>query len=407
MANGSRVRGGNLTSGLPLNNAEREAVCVALWGSTPSCVVKKAEWRAARLKRLDAYFGHYQRTTRHMLAKPKFCRLQSDTDLLYFVDLLKSNPELPRKYLKDYCTRQGAATNPNNPQTQSQTVGYEIAKAVSQTAMAQATGLGQSSASTKGGQQEPLQHHVGTASIPSQPGSGQPQATAGAQIQSSGALQKTQDQPLPGGLSSHLCRNHSPTGSSKSDDFTTATSRRASSQQATMYMLHEPSKTRPTCLINGARIEANGPLRPLDIDSALSLACRVLLCINVNRSTEDTSDAVSPGQTEEIWWPNMSLQQFIQETIPLHIMGAEETASQIKASQFNVRHLEKYVGVKIEWTRNIHEHLLLDITTSVKKLYVFQLAGFLETTYEVTRGDAIEDALKDKSRTALKDTLTL
>lgn len=144
----------------------------------------------------------------------------------------------------------------------------------------------------------------------------------------------------------------------------------------------------------------------LDIDSVLSLACEVLLCIAVNRSTEDTSDARSLGRTEEIWPLNKSLRQFV-ETIPIDTIGAEETASQIKASQFNVRHLERHVGVKIEWTRNIHEHLLLDITTSVKKLYVFELAGFLETTYETGRGEAIGDALKDKSKLGLIDSLKL
>lgn len=48
-----------------------------------------------------------------------------------YVDLLKSNPELPRKHLQVYSTRQRAAANLNNPQTENQTVEYEIAKVIS------------------------------------------------------------------------------------------------------------------------------------------------------------------------------------------------------------------------------------------------------------------------------------
>jgi hypothetical protein len=153
-------------------------------------------------------------------------------------------------------------------------------------------------------------------------------------------------------------------------------------------------------LISGVQ-EADGHRIPLDIDCALSVVVRVFLSINVHRSPIDMGEAV-PFNPCAVWGNDKSLCAFIEAEIPKHAVKAEEASSLIKTSKLKARYLENYVGIKIKWTPHLPDHLRLDINENSKILQLFELAGFLETTFE-----ALLDSDPDNGSPEIRQKLTL
>jgi hypothetical protein len=122
-------------------------------------------------------------------------------------------------------------------------------------------------------------------------------------------------------------------------------------------------------------IASTMPVVPL-VDDAFDLTVR-LLFMSVCRSTS-TSNFITTGQVfKPRWKDEETLEQFISRVFPRYAWNSTQ-GTRIYPEKLTASYLENYVDVRIVWTDNLPDHLVLQHTSSGKYLYMFSNAGFLE-----------------------------
>ena len=163
----------------------------------------------------------------------------------------------------------------------------------------------------------------------------------------------------------------------------------------------------PDTLAQRLPSELIGPKRPLNVEAALVLAVKVMLCVDLNPTPRER---IPVGHTDAVWPIKQSLETLVETLFPTSAIGHEETSSMIKLSRLSARYLVNHVGVTIAWTRHLPDHLYLDVTENTKILRVFELASFLEGSYRSMRDSdfntSLADSLKRQAK-SLMDNLPL
>lgn len=130
------------------------------------------------------------------------------------------------------------------------------------------------------------------------------------------------------------------------------------------------------CLCENAMSSWAERVDPQEINAWLSLAARLILCINCRLR----GDITTPRQSIQSWESTRSFHDLANSTFPTHEPDENEPTSRIRSGLFRAWYLEQHAGVQIVWTFNLADHLLLDIRGSDKTLFVFELASFVEAS---------------------------
>ncbi|KAF4333599.1 hypothetical protein FBEOM_12586 [Fusarium beomiforme] len=126
------------------------------------------------------------------------------------------------------------------------------------------------------------------------------------------------------------------------------------------------------------------------IEATLITTVKVMLALNVNLDPQ----TVLLGPSDLEWRENQSLISLIKGTFPRHAYN-DEPHTPILTSRLRARYLEDHANVRLEWTHHLPDHLKLDVGNQTKTLRIFDLASFLEMTYEVMKDDPWEMSLED------------
>ncbi|KAM5369397.1 hypothetical protein ACJZ2D_009011 [Fusarium nematophilum] len=125
-------------------------------------------------------------------------------------------------------------------------------------------------------------------------------------------------------------------------------------------------------------------------DHELATAVKILFAINLSIGP----GRILVGQSSLDWRETQSLEEFLRETFPIYGFS-EEPHTPIKPKNLRARYLEAHADVRIEWTRHLPDHLTLDVGRRAKVLRIFDLASFLEMTYEALKEEPWELSLCD------------
>ena len=120
-----------------------------------------------------------------------------------------------------------------------------------------------------------------------------------------------------------------------------------------------------------------------EIEAWLSLAARMILCINCRL----WDDITTPGQSIQTWRSAQSIKDLASSTFPIHLPDQDEPTYRIRSDRFRASNLERHAGVELAWTSNLADHLLLDIRGTKKTLVVFELASFAEASYTACKNE--------------------
>jgi hypothetical protein len=139
--------------------------------------------------------------------------------------------------------------------------------------------------------------------------------------------------------------------------------------------------------------------KPQDIDTWLSLTARILLCINCRRDEAIQSDLTITDESTQAWSATQSIQNVIEAAFPCHTLPPDDATSQFRSRKLDAQSIEHHEDIAIVWTTNLAKHLFLDVRDATKKkLFVFELACFAETSYNACKAQpldlGIEESLK-------------
>ncbi|KAF2422971.1 hypothetical protein EJ08DRAFT_725129 [Tothia fuscella] len=149
-----------------------------------------------------------------------------------------------------------------------------------------------------------------------------------------------------------------------------------------------PSKTPSNVLMNPGVVSA------VLVDRKLCLAARLMLSINLERE-KNTNTNQQQQSLCPIWKDDMSIVELVQRQIPQYSTEYTEGFSAIKTRKLRARYLENHAGLKIIYTRRFQDHLKLVIGENKKTLHVFELAGFLDVSYEALSDLPVDTNLED------------
>lgn len=134
---------------------------------------------------------------------------------------------------------------------------------------------------------------------------------------------------------------------------------------------------------------------PLDIDTALAVAVRTMLALNISPDSGPNEFTIATGQSNVIWNANETLAALVDRNFPKVSNPTPASEVPIKLGNLRARSLQDHFGIKLEWTRHFPDHLKLDIGTKSKSLKVFELASVLEVSCSVTKGKAADLATSE------------
>lgn len=104
------------------------------------------------------------------------------------------------------------------------------------------------------------------------------------------------------------------------------------------------------------------------IEDTTALAARLLLMLNIG----NPKHCLTPGQTRIDWRSGT-----LKELVGYQFSSIPVLSDHVKLSrQFNALQLVKIAGVKVAWTNNLADHLLLQEDDT--KVYIFHHASFLQ-----------------------------
>lgn len=124
---------------------------------------------------------------------------------------------------------------------------------------------------------------------------------------------------------------------------------------------------------------------PLNIDTALAVAVRTMLAINVSPKSGPNGYAVAIGQSDVIWDQSQTLLELVDCNFPKLLATSTTSETPVRLETLRARSMKDHLGIKIEWTRHFPDHLKLDIGTKSKSLKVFELASLLEVSCSATK----------------------
>ncbi|PNP81275.1 hypothetical protein FNYG_05307 [Fusarium nygamai] len=126
------------------------------------------------------------------------------------------------------------------------------------------------------------------------------------------------------------------------------------------------------------------------IEEHIVATIRVMLAVNINLDPR-TVFLATPGLS---WGESQTLTSFIKEIFPKHTYN-DEPHTPFMASRLRARYLEDHADVQLEWTHHLPDHLMLNIGSQTKTLWVFDLVSLLEMTYEAMKDDSWETSVED------------
>lgn len=109
---------------------------------------------------------------------------------------------------------------------------------------------------------------------------------------------------------------------------------------------------------------------------------------------DDRQGTFYPGDSHADWNDDQSLENFLHATFPFDDYK-DEPRTPIKLIKLRASYLMSHADIQIEWTRNLPDHLALDVGLNTKFLKVFDLASLLDMTYEVQKGKPRDTSLSD------------
>ena len=90
------------------------------------------------------------------------------------------------------------------------------------------------------------------------------------------------------------------------------------------------------------------------------------------------------------WKEKDSLRETVRGIFPLNKGDEDPPSMPIKKSKLSARYLHDYAKVKLVWTDNLSEHLMLNTERARKELRIFQYVSLLEAAMGRTGGREIE-----------------
>lgn len=143
-----------------------------------------------------------------------------------------------------------------------------------------------------------------------------------------------------------------------------------------LLLRSNPDKTRKTIKHLLAQDNDSLGLGPsVDIDAAIDLTVRIMFMVSCRTSRNEftTGHIFTP-----VWKQTESLHEFMDRVITQSDIDSSEKAELINVQKLRGRYLRQYANIKIIWTSNLLDHLLLGVNDSYKTLRVFKHMGFLE-----------------------------
>lgn len=126
-------------------------------------------------------------------------------------------------------------------------------------------------------------------------------------------------------------------------------------------------------------------------DAGLATTIKIMFAINLK---DDRQGMFYPGDSHADWNEDQSLENFLQVTFPTNDFR-DEPRTPIKPIKLRASYLEAHADIQIEWTRNLPDHLTLDVGHNTKFLKVFDLSSLLDITYESQKGEQWQLPLSD------------